>query len=71
MDKVAYFKGVEVARETAIQPFLFDDKFPNSKKYNRVEGMEFFHRIAREHKISYNNSDEVEYIVSFQESPLN
>jgi hypothetical protein len=56
MDKVAYFKGKEIAREKSAEPI-------KNEKFNVTELSEFFHRIGR--LITYDNSEKVEFLVRF------
>jgi len=55
MDKVAYFKGKEIARETAIKPKIED-------KFNVEELQEFWHKFSR---LKYNNK-EIEFYVRYE-----
>jgi len=58
MDKVAVFKGKEIAREKAIEPYDTDGKF------NVIELSQFYNKVSR--NLSYNNSVKVEYHCFYQ-----
>jgi hypothetical protein len=57
MDKVAIYKGQEIAREKAIEP-ITDGKF------NITELTQFYHKVGK--NISYDNSKEIQFKCFYQ-----
>ena len=57
MYKVAYFKGEEIAREEAIQPYV-------DGGFNIDELCKFYSKVGR--TINYNNSKVIEFSVHFE-----
>ena len=57
MYKVAYYKGEEIAREEAIEPYI-------NGKFNVEELSKFYSKVGR--KISYNNSRVIEFQCCYQ-----
>lgn len=56
MDKIAIFKGKEIARERAINPKI-------GNKFNTEELMEFFNRIGN--TIKFDNNKQMEFYVRY------
>lgn len=59
IDKVAYLKGVEIAREPAEIPF-------DSNGFNRAEIAAYFHKLITAKNIMFDNSAHCEYYVSYE-----
>lgn len=59
MDKVAYLKGKEIAREIAIQPKI-------NEKFNTEELSTFYRKIEKHISGQFDNSSKIEFYCCYQ-----